>query len=155
MGEHATGTANFERVLVSSNTAGGDSGGIHLYRISGSVLDSTFTANTADDSGGAFGQDSQDGAEKELSIETSTFTSNVAIAGGAVAFKQDTATITGCTFEENTANDEPGVQPGEPEVDMLGIEQIPLGPEDRDERQRQDVALDTGIGILDMMLQIS
>ena len=32
MGEHATGTANFERVLVSSNTAGGDSGGIHLYR---------------------------------------------------------------------------------------------------------------------------
>ena len=47
--EHATGTArtssgtaNFERVLVSSNTAGGDSGGIHLYRISGSVLDSTF-----------------------------------------------------------------------------------------------------------------
>ena len=32
MGEHASGTADFERVLVSMNTAGGDSGGIHLYR---------------------------------------------------------------------------------------------------------------------------
>ena len=99
MGEHATGTANFERVLVSSNTAGGDSGGIHLYRISGSVLDSTFENNEADDSGGALGQDAQDGNEKDFLIETSTFTSNVAIAGGAVAFKQDTATITGCTFD--------------------------------------------------------
>ena len=109
MGEHATGTANFERVLVSSNTAGGDSGGIHLYRISGSVLDSTFTSNAADDSGGALGQDAQDGNEKDFEIESSTFTSNVAIAGGAVAFKQDMATITGCTFTENTANEEPGV----------------------------------------------
>ena len=45
-------------------------------------------------------------------IETSTFTSNVAIAGGAVAFKQDTATITGCTFTGNTANEEPGVSYG-------------------------------------------
>ena len=109
MGEHATGTANFERVLVSSNTAGGDSGGIHLYRISGSVLDSTFENNEADDSGGALGQDAQDGNEKDFEIESSTFTSNVAIAGGAVAFKQDTATITGCTFTENTAYEEPGV----------------------------------------------
>ena len=84
----------------SSNTAGGDGGGIHLYRISGSVLDSAAENNGAGDSGGALGQDAQDGAEKELSIETSTFTSNVAIAGGAVAFKQDRGDHPGCSFGE-------------------------------------------------------
>ena len=97
---------------MKRNTAGGDGGGIHFYRTSGSVRDSTFRDNEADDSGGALCQDAQDGAEKDFLIETSTFTSNVAIAGGAVAFKQDTATITGCTFESNRAKDEPGVSYG-------------------------------------------
>ena len=102
MGEHA-GTAYFERVLVSGNTADGDSGGIHLYRTSGVVRDSTFTENTAGGYGGALGQDAQDSNKKELSIENSTFTSNEADAGGAVTFKQDTTTIHGCTFTGNTA----------------------------------------------------
>jgi len=102
MGEHA-GTAYFERVLVSGNTADLDSGGIHLYRTSGVVRHSTFTENTAGNYGGALGQDAQDSNKKELSIENSTFTSNEADAGGAVTFKQDTTTIHGCTFTGNTA----------------------------------------------------
>merc|ERR1719240_2430636 len=106
MGEHATGTVHFERVLVKRNTAGGDGGGIHFYRTSGSVRDSTFDTNEADDTGGALSQDAQDGAEKDFLIESSIFTSNVAVAGGAVAFKQDMATITGCTFELIRAKDE-------------------------------------------------
>ena len=92
---------------MKRNTAGGDGGGIHFYRTSGSVRDSTFRDNEADDTGGALSQDAQDGAEKDFLIETSTFTSNVAVAGGAVAFKQDMATIAGCTFEGNRAKDEP------------------------------------------------
>ena len=80
IGEHTTGTVHFERVLVKRNTANGDGGGIHFYRTSGSVRDSTFTENTADDTGGALSQDAQDGAEKDFLIETSTFTSNVALS---------------------------------------------------------------------------
>ena len=102
MGEHA-GTALFERVLVSGNTAGLDSGGIHLYRTSGVFRNSTFTENTAGNYGGALGQDAQDSNKKELSIDNSTFISNEADAGGAVTFKQDTTTIHGCTFTGNTA----------------------------------------------------
>ena len=108
MGEHATGTAHSSACSSRGTPPAGTAGGARyrLYRTSGSVrfgLD-VHVENTADESGGALGQDAQDGNEKDFVIESSTFTSNVAIAGGAVAFKQDTATIRGCAFTGNTAN---------------------------------------------------
>ena len=105
MGEHATGTARFERVRVSRNTAGKDGGGVNLYRTHGIVRDSNFTANTAVQYGGAVSQDCQGENKKDFLVENSKFTSNEADAGGAVQFKQDAATIRGCAFTGNTAKD--------------------------------------------------
>ena len=105
MGEHATGTARFERVRVSRNTAGKDGGGVNLYRTHGVVRESNFTANTAVEYGGAVSQDCQGENKKDFLVENSNFTSNEADAGGAVQFKQDAATIRGCAFTGNTAKD--------------------------------------------------
>ena len=103
VGEHESGAAYFEEVRVTDNTAGGSSGGLHIYRVHAQVVDSIFTNNVAQGEGGALSQDAQAERRKSVFIENSTFTSNEAADGGAVAHKQDNATVIRCRFEGNAA----------------------------------------------------
>ncbi len=95
------GELNIINSSFSGNSA--DSSGGAIYNRAGtvSVSDSVFSDNWVDERGGAI----YNWKEGELSIVNSSFSDNSAIWGGAIYNKDGTVSVSDSAFSDNSAND--------------------------------------------------
>lgn len=100
-----------EGSTFSTNSATGDGGAIYLEGAAGAGttdfdISATFENNSALRRGGAlFIRTSSNGVtERVVALKTSTFTTNDAVAGGALAVADGQVKIAGCTFTGNQAS---------------------------------------------------
>ena len=102
---HVHGTANLNRVLLTSNTAN-SGGGIGFHGGSGSLINVTISGNTSTTDGGGLWADSS------VTVTNSTFTLNHANSdGGGIWSNGGTITISNTIVSDNTAgNSNPDVE---------------------------------------------
>lgn len=93
------------------NTADWSGGGVFIWRSPLTITDSQFSENQADEYGGGLGY--QNDASETVSISGTTFDNNTALLeGGAIHFSGELMTISGCSIQNNLAENGAGIHNG-------------------------------------------